>query len=66
MSHIIVTGSTTGIQPQSPVSALPQRLEWSSFVKSIENVTLYVKALQQFMADVQSDIPSFFQISGTS
>jgi len=61
---VIVTGITTGIQPQSPVSALPQRLEWQQFVKNPQYLTLFVNALQQFMGMDQSQVTSFFQIGG--
>jgi hypothetical protein len=64
MSHIIVTGITTGINPNAPTYELPQRLEWHTFVNSIEQVTLYVKALQAWMQQDQSDTPSYFQVAG--
>ena len=64
MAPIVVTGIKTGVRPQASVSELPQRLEWSTFVQNIEFVTLYVKALQNFMATVQSEETSFFQIAG--
>lgn len=65
MSHIIVTGITTGIQAQASVSELPQRLEWHDFAQNREFVTLYVNALQRFMKADQSEPTSFFQIAGT-
>ena len=64
MSNIIVTGITTGVSPNAPVSSLPQRLEWHNFVQSIEQVTLYVKALQQWMQTDQSSTPSYFRVAG--
>jgi hypothetical protein len=63
---VIVTGITTGIQPQSPVSALPQRLEWQQFVQNPQYLTLYVNALTQFMGLDQSEVTSYFQIGGMS
>ena len=65
MSRVVVTGITTGFQPQAPVSQLPPRLEWHDFVQRLEYVTLYVKALQQFMGLTQSEVTSYFQVSGT-
>jgi hypothetical protein len=65
MSRVIVTGITTGFQPQAPVSQLPPRLEWHNFVQSLEYVTLYVNALQQFMGMTQSEVTSYFQVSGS-
>jgi hypothetical protein len=66
MSNVVVTGITTGIQPQDPVSSLPQRLEWHQFVQNIDYVTLYVEALQLFMNLEQSETLSYFQIGGSS
>jgi hypothetical protein len=65
MSNVIVTGITTGFQPQAPVSQLPSRLEWHDFVQNLEYVTLYVKGLQQFMGLTQSQVTSYFQVSGS-
>lgn len=62
--HVIVTGITTGVQPQAPVSQLPPRLEWQDFAQNLDYVTLYVKALQQFMNLTQSEVTSYFQIGG--
>jgi tyrosinase len=62
---VIVTGITTGFQPQAPVSQLPPRLEWQTFVQNLDFVTLYVKALQQFMNLTQSEVTSYFQIGGS-
>ena len=56
--HVIVTGITTGFQPNAPVNTLPQRLEWQAFVQNLEFVTLYVKALQNFMGMTQSGVTS--------
>jgi len=66
MSNVVVTGITTGIQPQAPVSSLPQRLEWHQFVQNIDFVTLYVEALQSFMNLDQSETVAYFQIGGSS
>jgi hypothetical protein len=64
--RILVTGITTGFQPQSPVYTLPQRTEWHQFVKDMDNVTLYVQALHSLMTLDQSEALSFFQIGGSS
>jgi len=66
MSNVVVTGITTGIQPNAPVSALPQRLEWHQFVQNMDFVTLYVEALQAFMNLDQSETVAYFQIGGSS
>lgn len=66
MSNVVVTGITTGFQPQAPVSSLPQRLEWHDFVQNMDYVTLYVEALQAFMNLDQSETVAYFQIGGLS
>jgi hypothetical protein len=66
MSNVVVTGITTGIQPQGPASSLPQRLEWHQFVQNMDYVTLYVEALQSFMSLDQSETVAYFQIGGSS
>ena len=64
MSHVVVTGIKTGINPQGQPAELPQRLEWQDFKQSPEYLTLYILALQKFMAMTQSQVTSYFQIGG--
>lgn len=66
MSKVIVTGIKTGIKPNATVNELPQRLEWQDFIQDPANVTLYVLALQQFMAMDQSKVTAYFQIGGSA
>jgi hypothetical protein len=63
---IIVTGVRTGFTPGDPPFTYPQRLEWHDFVKDPELVTLYIKALREYMNMSQDiDTPgSYFQVAG--
>jgi hypothetical protein len=65
MAHVVVTGLTANIQPQAPVSQLPQRLEWHDFAQNLEFVTLYVNALDGFMNMNQEEVTSYFRIAGS-
>jgi hypothetical protein len=62
--RIVVTGITTGIQAQTSVNQLPQRLEWNTFAQNLEFVTLYVRALQAFQGVDQDRDDSYFGIAG--
>ena len=63
---IIVTGIKTGYTIQTDHSDLPRRLPWNEFVKTTENLTLYVLALRRLQSRAEDQIDSFFRIGGSS
>jgi hypothetical protein len=65
MAHTVITGCTTGFTAETAAWKLPVRLEWEEF-KTLENVTLYVLALQNLMDENEDAKLSYYQIAGPS
>lgn len=58
-----ITGATGGVDPAS--GQRPARQEFTTFASSGAAFDLYIQALKSFTDDDQSQLLSYYQVSGT-